>query len=53
MLDRDVWGWYEQCIQCGYLHDMLEVVEAEPSLVASKRKRNKSKRLPQSRNKGD
>jgi len=22
MLDKDQYGWYEQCLQCGYLHDM-------------------------------
>ena len=27
LLERDSWGWYEQCIQCGYLHDLQEVVE--------------------------
>jgi hypothetical protein len=21
-LDRDQYGWYEYCIQCGYLHDL-------------------------------
>ena len=26
-LDRDQWGWYEQCIQCGYLFDLQNVVE--------------------------
>ena len=25
VLERDQWGWYEQCIQCGYLHDLPEV----------------------------
>ena len=22
VFERDSWGWYEQCIQCGYLHDL-------------------------------
>ena len=22
LIDRDHVGWYEQCIQCGYLHDI-------------------------------
>lgn len=29
-IDHDMNGWYEQCLQCGYLHDlgaMLEVKE--------------------------
>jgi len=22
VLDKDLYGWYEECIQCGYLHDI-------------------------------
>lgn len=22
MLERDLYGWYRQCVQCGYLQDM-------------------------------
>jgi hypothetical protein len=29
-VDRDHHGWYEYCIQCGYLHDLVGVVELEP-----------------------
>jgi hypothetical protein len=32
-VDRDYHGWYEYCIQCGYMRDLVGVVEleAEPS----------------------
>ena len=26
-VDRDHYSWYEQCLQCGYLHDMPSIVE--------------------------
>ena len=29
-VDRDHHGWYEYCIQCGYLRDLAGVVELEP-----------------------
>jgi len=31
VLDRDEWGSYEQCIQCGYLLDVPNAVKATPS----------------------
>ena len=30
---RDHWGWYEQCIQCGYLHDLQIIVEMKHQRV--------------------
>ena len=27
-LDRDYYGWYEFCIQCGYMRDLIHVVES-------------------------
>ena len=27
--ELDQWGWYEECIQCGYLHDLQNVVEVK------------------------
>ena len=29
MLQRDNYGWYEECLQCGYTHDLLTFAEAE------------------------
>ena len=28
LLDRDEYGWYEQCMQCGYLCDVKNIAEA-------------------------
>jgi ribosomal protein S27AE len=28
-IDRDMSGWYEQCLQCGYIHDMETIVEVK------------------------
>jgi len=28
-LEVDQWGLYEECIQCGYLHDLQNVVEVK------------------------
>jgi len=40
-VDRDHHGWYEYCIQCGYLRDLIGVVEVElkPSGQARGRRR--------------
>jgi len=27
-LDRDLYGWYEKCLQCGYTCDLETIVEA-------------------------
>ena len=27
-VDEDAYGWYEQCIQCGYAHDLMATVES-------------------------
>ncbi|GAF84427.1 unnamed protein product [marine sediment metagenome] len=29
VVELDQWGWYEACIQCGYLHDLQSVVEVK------------------------
>ena len=29
VLDLDQWGLYEQCIQCGYLRDLEDVVKVK------------------------
>ena len=26
--DSDQYGWYEYCIQCGYMHDLIDIVES-------------------------
>ena len=36
VIELDQWGWYEECIQCGYLHDLQDVVEVK-QVVAQQR----------------
>ncbi len=36
-LEKDVSGWYERCLQCGYNRDMLSVVEVR-ELSSGKKK---------------
>jgi ribosomal protein S27AE len=26
-LDRDIYSWYEQCVQCGYVRDLKSIDE--------------------------
>lgn len=28
-LDRDYHGWYEQCLQCGYIRNLQSIVEVK------------------------
>ncbi len=37
-VDRDIWGWYTLCIQCGYLLDMAmkRPRDVKPALGAAK-----------------
>ncbi len=27
-IDRDLYGWFEQCLQCGYAHYLMKTVQA-------------------------
>jgi ssDNA-binding Zn-finger/Zn-ribbon topoisomerase 1 len=29
-LDKDQYGWYEYCLQCGYMRDMAQIARALP-----------------------
>ena len=29
VVELDQWGWYKECIQCGYLHDLQNIVEVK------------------------
>jgi len=40
-VDRDHHGWYEYCIQCGYLRDLVGVVELEPKPFGQARGRRR------------
>ena len=51
-LDRDQYGWYEQCFQCGYLRDLPDIAEVEQQPANEKdrelsvvRKRDRDKPL--------
>ena len=37
IIDSDQYGWYEQCMQCGYLSDLKDKVFAEKPLVKVKK----------------
>ncbi len=37
-VDRDHYGWYEYCIQCGYMRDLVSVANGgQPILIEKKR----------------
>ncbi len=38
LLDRDHYGWYEQCLQCGYLRDLRSIVEIQQQWGQEKKK---------------
>jgi hypothetical protein len=42
-VDRDQYGWYEYCIQCGYVHDLISMVEPEEPAGDRKKRRRKAK----------
>jgi len=39
LLEKDKYGWYEQCLQCGYLRDM------ETILVVKRQQADKAKQV--------
>ena len=42
VLERDHWGWYEQCIQCGYLRDLENPVAVSEQSSEAEKKRGVS-----------
>lgn len=38
LIDRDQYGWYEKCLNCGYERDVPQVVKARKSVNAETRK---------------
>jgi hypothetical protein len=36
--NKDQYGWYEQCLQCGYLRDLETIVQVEEQPAEVKRK---------------
>lgn len=43
LLDRDQYGWYEQCLQCGYLSDMQNVIEVQQQPPQEEKKQELSR----------
>jgi len=44
--NKDQYGWYEQCLQCGYLRDLETIVQVE-----HQRAKGKKTKLPSSKRK--
>jgi hypothetical protein len=42
-MDRDSYGWYEQCLQCSYTRDLVNIGELTEHVVPAKRKTRKVK----------
>ena len=38
-VDRDQYGWYEYCIQCGYVRDLIDIVELGQEQASGGKKR--------------
>lgn len=36
-VDYDLNGWYEQCLQCGYMHDLKSILEIKKQPNENKR----------------
>jgi DNA-directed RNA polymerase subunit M/transcription elongation factor TFIIS len=36
--NKDQYGWYEQCLQCGYIHDLETIVQVDPQSVERRKK---------------
>ena len=44
-VDRDHHGWYEYCIQCGYMRDFVSMVESGQQAWGGKKRQRKIKTL--------
>lgn len=46
--NKDEYGWYEQCLQCGYLRDLEVIVQVElqPAEEEKMTKVRRPKRIP-------
>ena len=40
-IDWDYYGWYEQCVQCGYQRDMKGILEVPQKLRTDEDRANK------------
>lgn len=39
LLDRDKYGWYEQCLQCGYLCDLQPIIPVKQQRADEEKKK--------------
>lgn len=42
LIDRDVYGWYQQCLQCGYQRDLKSMVKAKAQRAPEAEKVNRA-----------
>ncbi len=42
LVDRDLDGWYEQCLQCSYRHELKDIAEFKKLPVPAGRERSKN-----------
>lgn len=42
LVDKDQYGWYEQCMQCGFLGDLKELVKNDDEAVRRVRAKKKA-----------
>jgi len=45
-LDRDYNGWYEECLQCGFIKDLAVVYENKKKILEKEGSGNKKKDVP-------
>jgi hypothetical protein len=38
-VDYDINGWYEECLQCGYLHDLKTILQVREEKLAKAEKK--------------
>lgn len=37
IIDRDYHGWYEQCLQCAFMHDLGTIYESETRVTPAQK----------------
>jgi dissimilatory sulfite reductase (desulfoviridin) alpha/beta subunit len=44
-VDRDQYGWYEYCIQCGYVRDLIDMAELVQEQAGGAKERRRGVRI--------
>ncbi len=47
-VDKDMDGWFQQCLQCGYRREMRPIAEAKPPVDTKRQPAPEAERLPAS-----